>query len=91
MGKPDLDVDELSPDARRRAVAEVLGRGVGRWKRFCLETVSETLQDSVGKPLEPGRFSGLSVTDAVFDRKMTAAKFIPSFTEVPSHESQKTQ
>lgn len=87
MGKQDSDVGELSPDERRRAVAELLGRGVGRWKRFCLETVSETLEDSLGKPLEPRRFPGLSVSDVVFDRQMTAAESVPSFTEVPIHES----
>lgn len=86
MGKSDLDVGELSPDERRRAVAELLGRGVGRWKRLCLETVSGTLEDSLGKPLEAGRFPGLSVTDAVSERQMPAAESIPSFTEIPIHE-----
>lgn len=86
VGKPDLDVGELSPVERRRAVAELLGRGMGRWKRFCLETVSGTLEDSVGKPLEPGRFPGLSVTDAVSERQMTEAESNPSFTEAPIHE-----
>ena len=86
VGKSELDLGELLPDERRQAVAELLGRGVGRWKRFCLETVSGTLEDSLGKPLEPGRFPGLSVTDAVSERQMTAAESIPSFTEIPIHE-----
>ena len=86
MGKPDFDVGDLSPDERRRSVAELLGRGVGRWKRFCLETVSGTLEDSLGKPLEPGRFPGLSVTDAVSDRQKTATESTPSSTEAPIYE-----
>ncbi|MCH1494268.1 MAG: hypothetical protein L7U72_03485 [Rubripirellula sp.] len=86
VGKSDLDVGELSPVERRRAVAELLGRGVGRWKRFCLEAVSGTLEDSLGKRLEAGRFPGLSVTDAVSERQMPAAESIPSFTEIPIHE-----
>lgn len=86
VDKPDFDVGDLSPDERRRAVAELLGRGVGRWKRFRLETVSGTLEDSLGKPLEPDRFPGLSVTDAVSERQMTASQSIPSSTEAPIHE-----
>ena len=86
VGKSDLDVGELSPVERRRAVAELLGRGVGRWKRFCLETVSGTLEDSWGKRLEAGRFPGLSVTDAVSDRQKTATESTPSSTEAPIYE-----
>jgi hypothetical protein len=40
----------------------------------------------LGKPLEPGRFPGLSVTDAVSERQMTAAESNPSSTKAPIHE-----
>ena len=65
--------DELSPRDRRLAVAELLASGVRRWKRFCLETVSATSENSLRDRLESRRETRLSVSQAVSERSSSVA------------------
>ncbi|KAA1258096.1 hypothetical protein LF1_06110 [Rubripirellula obstinata] len=66
----------LSPDDRRRAVAEVLSRGVVRWRKCCLMNradggedapidgpVSEISRDSLAERLDPRAAGPLSVDE----------------------------
>ena len=72
MGKLKVG-DELSPQERRLAVAELLASGVRRWKRFCLESVSATSKNSLRDRLESRRETRLSVSQAVSERSSSVA------------------
>lgn len=84
MGKTGIDAG-MSPGERRAAVAELLVRGVRRWKRFCLEPVSETSDNSSDKRLEPRAESRLSVSQAISDRSTSTSDRSPTYAEETKH------
>jgi hypothetical protein len=65
--------DELSPWDRRLAVAELLASGIRGWKRFCMETVSATSENSLHGRLESRCETRLSVSQAVSERSNVGA------------------